>query len=634
MPTFQTSSNSRFAQIAGRAACLCRDWRNGDGLKSGKIDKSFLFCQFQRKHFLLTLVATFCTAAFCGALGCSFHQKPKLPVVLKENPTAADLIAVVNKNGEEIQSLYSSNATVGAGNAPGWAACQVAYQKPGNFRLIGTAALSGRVVDCGCNGERFWIWNKFQEEDELYYCRLDQYQGSAFARVLPIDPTWFPEAIGILDLKENEIVDGPTEQNDGSLLITSKKTRPDGDYIRRTYFDAKTAEILRQDVQNPNGETIVTVRCKESQLLEESGLVLPRKLEIFSPATNETLIVDLGTPTVNDSEKIAENAFKQPTDLKATAIDLGVKTNSNDANSSNPENSASSINPTNAAPLAVAQPQAETPSVVQRTGLPIDATNRSVPIVDSVAAQPQTEIPPVVQRIGLPIDATNRSVPIVDSVAAQSTANDALAATAPTRPSNTFYSNQAATPNASLPPKTSEQSVYSDLTDNSLDLSNSVQPSSESPFASPNGGFLDYNATGDVSFPTAPNVAAPVETSRPLEPTRIESGAPTKTPLAAPANDVAAQNFIVPNDGFNDYANFIAPNETSVPDAFIETAPIDAPQLIGETRAANETPRPFVVDAPPATSAPVPIVVDYPTFPQPTRQSAVSSSVRTPNRAK
>ncbi|MBQ2789632.1 MAG: hypothetical protein IJE97_08335, partial [Thermoguttaceae bacterium] len=202
--------------------------------------------------------------------------------------------------------------------------CQIAFERPGNLRVVGSAPTMGRVVDVGCNEERFWFWSDFQNSDELYFCRHDQYQNSAAARVLPLDPTWFPEAFGVVELKDDELVDGPTRQGDGSLLVTVKKARADGVYLKRVYFEPKTAAILRQDVQAPNGETIVSIRCKRSVYLDEPGVVLPQKLEIECPRADDALVLDMGTPLLNDSSKIAEKAFQQPTDLKAKAIDLGA----------------------------------------------------------------------------------------------------------------------------------------------------------------------------------------------------------------------------------------------------------------------------------------------------------------------
>ena len=277
------------------------------------------------RNLSLLLMSTF-FASVSLFVGCALSPKPKLPEVVGETPAFQELQTAVNANSAKIETIFSSDASLGVASTPGWAKCQIAFERPGNLRVVGSAPAMGRVVDVGCNDERFWFWSDFQNSDELYFCRLDQFQNSAAARVLPLDPTWFPEAFGVVELKDDELVDGPTPQEDGSLLVTLKKTRQDGVYLKRIYFEPKTAAILRQDVQAPSGETVVSIRCKRSVYIEEPGVVLPQKIEIECPRTDESLIVDVGTPILNDSSKIAEKAFQQPTDLKAKAIDLGAAT--------------------------------------------------------------------------------------------------------------------------------------------------------------------------------------------------------------------------------------------------------------------------------------------------------------------
>ena len=289
---------------------------------ANRIAKRSKRAAFLRRLSLLLMSALFATLPLLS--GCVFSPKPKLPEVVGDAPDFEELKTAVNANSAKIETIFSSDASIGVASTPGWAKSQIAFERPGNLRVVGSAPTMGRVVDVGCNDERFWFWSDFQNPDELYYCRLDQYQNSAAARVLPLDPTWFPEAFGVVELKDDELVDGPIPQGDGSLLVTLKKARPDGVYLKRVYFEPKTAAILRQDIQAPNGETVVSIRCKRSVYLEEVGVVLPQKFEIECPQMTDALIVDVGTPILNDASKIAEKAFQPPTDLNANAIDLGA----------------------------------------------------------------------------------------------------------------------------------------------------------------------------------------------------------------------------------------------------------------------------------------------------------------------
>ncbi|MBR4976017.1 MAG: hypothetical protein IKY61_03100, partial [Thermoguttaceae bacterium] len=341
----------------------------------------------------LLLIGSFLASTFCF-VGCALSPKPQLPEVVGETPDFEELQTAVNANSSKIETIFSSDASIGVASTPGWAKCQIAFERPGNLRVVGSAPTMGRVVDVGCNEERFWFWSDFQNSNELYFCRLDQYQNSAASRVLPLDPTWFPEAFGVVELKEDELVDGPTPQRDGSLLVTLKKTRQDGVYRQRVYFEPKTAALLRQDVQGPNGETIVSIRCLRSAYIESPGVVLPQKIEIECPQMDGALIVDVGTPILNDSSKIAEKAFQQPTDLKAKAIDLGAETASSTASSPVSQNSPSDLNATaSSAPVATFEAPPTQIQIIARARVEV------VPDASRVASQTFAAAPTVAQTV-------------------------------------------------------------------------------------------------------------------------------------------------------------------------------------------------------------------------------------------
>lgn len=257
--------------------------------------------------------------------GCQTTKKVSLPKVVGENPTTSELLEAINDNGSKIKSIYATNASIGVQNQPGWANCRLLYERPSKFRLVGTTGLLGRVVDCGCDGEKFWYWNSMQDSDSLYSCKIEEYSQTPLAEVIPVDPTWFPEALGIVEIKEEDLADEPKKQSDGSILLTVNCKRQEGVYKKRIYVESGTAAITRQDVQNPQGETFISVLVTEPQLIESAGVVMPKKASIRCLRTGDVLLIDLGTPVLNDSSKIESTVFQLPTDLNAKHVDLGEK---------------------------------------------------------------------------------------------------------------------------------------------------------------------------------------------------------------------------------------------------------------------------------------------------------------------
>lgn len=388
----------------------------------------------------LVLFLTVCVASVFS--GCQTTKKVDLPKVVAEDATTPELCAAINANGEKIQSIYATNASIGVRNQPGWANCRLFFERPDKLRLVGTASIVGRVVDCGCDGEQFWFWSSFQNADELYYCKLDQYNDSSLSRVIPIDPTWFPEAFGVVSIQEDDVEDRST--SDGMILLTVKKKRADGVYRKRVYVEPRTAAIARQDVQNPSGETVISVVVKEQQYVKDPGVVMPRKLEIRCETTNETLIVDVGTPTLNDSSKLETAVFQRPTDIKATAVDVGASAASQNQASAEPATPA-----TNFQAVRVETPGAQfaqndqTPSSDQATSNDADAKAA----VEQVALEQPT----------LAENESNASsgtgvVPFPSSVAS-------------TPPSDSTASNVAAAPIAIQPTKIASASAYAVVPD-------------------------------------------------------------------------------------------------------------------------------------------------------------------------
>lgn len=252
-------------------------------------------------------------------------QSVKLPVVMNDNPSLADVQTAVNQNSAKINSLRSDNATLGVSNVAGWANCNLAYQRPQNVRLIGTANMMGRVVDIGSNDQQFWYWSKFEEPPQISYSSLADYASSPLRDKIPVDPIWFPEALGVVEINPADVIEGPIVQPDKTLLIVTRRQRPDGVYKKYTFIEPKTAAVKRQDVMDPSGQTVVTVHCSEFQVDEGTGAVLPKKLVISSPKADGAVHLDLGTLRVNPSEGLAAALFQMPSpsDVGSPSVDLG-----------------------------------------------------------------------------------------------------------------------------------------------------------------------------------------------------------------------------------------------------------------------------------------------------------------------
>ncbi|MBR5760075.1 MAG: hypothetical protein IKX88_15925 [Thermoguttaceae bacterium] len=275
------------------------------------------------------LTATALVAALLAAFsiflpaGCSSAPKVQLPKVIGSNPSFSEFIGVVNKNTAKINSVHFPNARVGVATQYGTANCTISYDKPNKFRMVGvSSSLGGRFIDLGCTGSTFWYWTKDDDANSVYTCDLDKFVGSELSRLLPLDPTWFPEALGIVTINEEDLLEAPTDNKDGTFRTKVKRTRPDGVYTEYIYFKPETAAIVRQDVQDPRGRTIVSVRCQNHQYLKDLDLVLPDSLIVDCIDADMKLDFSLREPIVNDSSKLL--SFEIPTD-SARQVDMSKK---------------------------------------------------------------------------------------------------------------------------------------------------------------------------------------------------------------------------------------------------------------------------------------------------------------------
>ncbi|MDO5567045.1 MAG: hypothetical protein Q4G59_10350 [Planctomycetia bacterium] len=242
--------------------------------------------------------------------GC--QSSPPLPTVLGDKPTASDIQQAVNRNSQKIKTLVAPNATLGAANVPGWARCQLAFERPSRVRVIGTANMMGRVFDTGTNDDILWYWDKFREPQELAWCKKSEFANPAIARdSIPIDPTWLPEALGLTEFNSQDPVEGPIPQFDKTLLLISKRNYMGQTFSKYTYVEPKSAAVKRQDIQDARGNVLFTVTVNEFQLDAVNNIVLPKRLTITSPPTKDSINLDLGSVQIN-GDAIPRETFQMP----------------------------------------------------------------------------------------------------------------------------------------------------------------------------------------------------------------------------------------------------------------------------------------------------------------------------------
>lgn len=275
---------------------------------------------------LLLLLVVFCgSGATCSrGLRNPFAQLgPPAPEVLLTGSTLDQVIAAVNQNASRVVSYQTNNASISVPGMPGIPLLRgnIAAMQPGKVRLQASTALTGPEVDMGANDELFWFWVKRNEPPALYFSRHDQFAGSAAQQVMPIEPQWLLDALGMMQLSPNDRHEGPFPHGDNAYEIRSIIQTRTGQVSKSTIIDARRAWVLEQHVYDASGTLVASSRARNHRYYPEVGVSLPQDIELRVPAAQLSLSIDVGTVKING---IANNPALWTLPTITPQIDLGT----------------------------------------------------------------------------------------------------------------------------------------------------------------------------------------------------------------------------------------------------------------------------------------------------------------------
>ncbi len=299
--------------------------------KGGRRNNSRIATQHKAKRLLLLLMIVFCgSGATCNrAFRNPFAQVgPPAPEVLQMGMSLDQVIAAVNQNASRIVSYQTNNASITVPGMPGIPLLRgnIAAQMPGKIRLQASTALTGPEVDLGANDELFWFWVKRNEPPALYFSRHDQFANSAAKQVMPIEPQWLLDALGMMQFSPNDrhegpFPHGPNSPGKGELEIRSVIQTRGGQMSKSTIIDARRAWVLEQHVYDASGTLVASTRASGHRYHPEVGVSLPQKVELRVPAAQLSLSINVGTVQLN---AVSDNPALWSLPAITPQIDLGT----------------------------------------------------------------------------------------------------------------------------------------------------------------------------------------------------------------------------------------------------------------------------------------------------------------------
>jgi hypothetical protein len=277
---------------------------------------------------LLLVLVLFCSSGatctrglrnpFARSLG------PPAPEVLLPGASLEQVIAAVNQNSARVVSYQTNDASITVPGMPNIPLLRgnIAAQRPCRVRLQAGTALGGPEVDLGSNEELFWFWVRRNEPPALYFSRHDQFVGSAAQQVLPIEPQWLFDALGLMQFSPSDQHQGPWPHGNGTLEVQSIVNSRSGQLTKRTVIDTRAC-VLEQHIYDSSGVLLASAVARSHRYFPELGAALPQEVSIRVPSAQLSMSIDVGTLMLN---QVADNPslWTLPVMSGYPQVDLGT----------------------------------------------------------------------------------------------------------------------------------------------------------------------------------------------------------------------------------------------------------------------------------------------------------------------
>jgi hypothetical protein len=278
------------------------------------------------RRFLVLLISV-------GVVSISGAQCPNMirqytapePRALPPSPTLDEVIQVVNRNSSRIYRFSTTDAKLSSPSFPALRA-NIAFERPRRFRLL-AEIMNSPELDLGSNDRFFWFWIKRSQPPAVYYCRHEEFSTGAARRVVPIDPDWLIEALGIAEFDPALPHQGPDPLpgNRNRLQIRTVRDTPEGTMIKTTVVDAVRGWVLEQHIRDPHGRVVASAVAEGHRRDPATNLVMPTAVKLHCPVADPpfSMRVDLGRVRINPPTGSPAELWTMPTYPGAPLVDLG-----------------------------------------------------------------------------------------------------------------------------------------------------------------------------------------------------------------------------------------------------------------------------------------------------------------------
>jgi hypothetical protein len=261
------------------------------------------------RHFLFPLVLL--SVVLPGCAWTRFNLRPdptafgpRTPCKLPANPTAEDLVLVINQNVDRLHSWRAGRVKLRANHMPLTLEADLAVEKGRHLRLVVRHALGGGdELDLGCNDDIFWFWARRQKPSAVMYASHDQLDEVRDNLQIPFEPDWLMEALGVAPIAAEGVTLEPITGTRSTAWLVSHHTLPNGRSIRKAItVDMCHGRVMEHSLwDSATGKRIAHAEFSNHRIDQATGIVMPHHIKLDWPQADLSLAFDLGPVEINPS---------------------------------------------------------------------------------------------------------------------------------------------------------------------------------------------------------------------------------------------------------------------------------------------------------------------------------------------
>jgi hypothetical protein len=242
---------------------------------------------------------SFSTLMICAAMGCNGGEDRTFEFMPREQ--AVDLI---NENNSEVGPRFKSKGRFHIhfewdGQVVDASGQMKLQSSPdGHLSIVGTKDLVGDLFDLGCNHERYWLWQKYPDDQDRMWIGIP---GAAVKQhMLPINPQGLMDALGTQPL--DDLLVGPDAPRyrvtpEFHQLLYEKEA--DGvPYIHKELWLGRSDPHMIERVlyRGLDGRVILDARLADHRPITEGGPWVAHHVKLETPMEGNTLEFKLKSP--------------------------------------------------------------------------------------------------------------------------------------------------------------------------------------------------------------------------------------------------------------------------------------------------------------------------------------------------